>query len=102
MQHITNASIQLIPIGLDRHPYAWVDEAIEVIEQSGLSYTVGPFGTVVEGSYQQVSGLIEDINLYLFGKQCPEWVLQVQWHIRSRNDVTVEEKTKGRRSGNSK
>jgi uncharacterized protein YqgV (UPF0045/DUF77 family) len=98
MTHITNASIQLIPIVQDRHPFEWVDEAIAVIEKSGLPYTVGPFGTSVEGPYQRVAQLIQEINQYLYSKNCAEWVLQVQWHMRSGGDVTVEEKTKGRGS----
>lgn len=31
---IVNASIQLLPIVQDRHPYEWVDEAIDVIKKS--------------------------------------------------------------------
>lgn len=96
MNHITNATIQIIPIVQDRHPYEWVDEAIAVIEKSGLPYTVGPFGTTVEGHFQHVMQLIQDINHYLNKQNCPEWVLQLQWHIRSGGNVTVEEKTKGR------
>lgn len=27
-QHLINASIQIVPIVQDRHPYEWVDEAL--------------------------------------------------------------------------
>ena len=30
--YIINASIQIVPIVLDKHPYEWVDEAIAVIQ----------------------------------------------------------------------
>jgi uncharacterized protein YqgV (UPF0045/DUF77 family) len=96
MEFITNASLQLIPIVQDRHPFEWVDEVIVMIEKSGLTYQVGAFGTVVEGTYKQVAKLIEGINAYLFKEHCAEWVLNVQWHIRSEASVTVEEKIKGR------
>jgi uncharacterized protein YqgV (UPF0045/DUF77 family) len=95
-QHLTNASLQLIPIVQDRHPYEWVDEVIGLIEKSGLAYTVGPFGTAVEGTYNQINELIHLINQYLHRNNCAEWVLNVQWHIRCTGDVTVAEKTKGR------
>jgi uncharacterized protein YqgV (UPF0045/DUF77 family) len=98
-QKLTNASIQLIPIVEDRHPYEWVDEVIALIDKSGLMYKVGPFGTVVEGTYDQINDLIQSINTYLYRQNCTEWVLNVQWHIRSGGDVTVEEKTKGRERG---
>ena len=47
--YIINASLQVLPIVKDKHPYEWVDEAIEVIKQSKIKYEVGPFATVVEG-----------------------------------------------------
>ena len=42
-QHTINASIQIVPIVQDRHPYLWVDEAIAIIQQSGIKHEVGPF-----------------------------------------------------------
>ncbi|HSK14140.1 MAG TPA: thiamine-binding protein [Phnomibacter sp.] len=89
---ITNASIQLVPIVQDRHPYEWIDEVIPLIGKSGLKYSVGPFGTAVEGTYRQVSALIDTINEYLNHRQCPEWLLNIQWQMRADGDVTMEEK----------
>ena len=45
--YIISASIQVIPIVIDKHPYRWVDEAISVIEQSGVEYQIGPFATIL-------------------------------------------------------
>lgn len=90
--HIINASIQIIPVVMDRHPYEWVDEAIAVIQQSGIQYEVGPFATVVEGTYDQVMKVIHDINEYLQNGNCPEWITNVQIQIRSREDMTALEK----------
>jgi uncharacterized protein YqgV (UPF0045/DUF77 family) len=95
--NISNASIQLIPIVQDRHPYEWVDEVIDLISRNGVKYTVGPFGTAIEGTYAEIKALIEDINQYLQERNCAEWVLNVQWHMRAGGDVTVDEKTLGRR-----
>ena len=90
--HIINASIQIVPIVEDKHPYEWVDEAIAVIQQSGVKYQVGPFSTVVEGTYQEVIQVIHDINEYLYQKGCEEWISNLQIQIRSGRDVTSEEK----------
>ncbi len=95
-QHLTNASLQVVPIVQDRHPYEWVDEAIALIANSGLSYTVGAFGTSVEGTYEEIRKLVDDINRDLFSKGCAEWLLNVQWQIRSSGNVTEEEKVRGR------
>lgn len=92
-QHIINASIQLIPIVQDRHPYEWVDEAIEVIKSSGIKYEVGAFATVVEGTYEEVINVINKINDHLQKRNCPEWIANVQIQIRSNGDITGNEKT---------
>lgn len=92
-QHIINASLQIIPVVQDRHPYEWVDEAIAVIQQSSVKYEVGPFATVVEGSYDQVLTVINSINDYLQQKGCAEWILNAQIQIRANGDITGEEKT---------
>ena len=90
--YIINASIQIVPIVRDKHPYEWVDEAIAVIQQSGIKYDVGPFATVLEGTYGEVMKVVHDVNEYLYSKSCNEWISNVQIQIRSSGDITGEEK----------
>jgi uncharacterized protein (TIGR00106 family) len=92
-QHIINVSIQIVPIVQDRHPYEWVDEAIEIIKKSGIKYEVGPFATVVEGTYDNVMSVVNNINDYLLEKNCTEWIANVQIQIRSNGDITSGDKT---------
>ncbi|HTE23228.1 thiamine-binding protein [Flavitalea sp.] len=92
-QYIINASLQIIPVVEDRHPYLWVDEAISIIEDSGISYDVGPFATVLEGTYDQVMKVINDVNEFLLSKGCSEWISNIQIQIRSGGDITGDEKT---------
>ena len=61
-RYIVNASIQILPIVQDRHPYEWVDEAIAIIQNAGIKYEIGPFATVVEGKYEEVMNLINAIR----------------------------------------
>ena len=91
--YIVNASLQVLPVATSKHPYEWVDEAIAIIKQSGIKCEVGPFTTVVEGTYEQVMKAISDINEYLYTKECNEWILGIQLQIRSGGDITGEEKT---------
>ena len=91
--YIVNASIQILPIVKDKHPYEWVDEAIAVIQQSGIKYEVGPFATVLEGTYDEVMKAIHSVNEYLYSKDCSEWISNVQVQIRSGGDITADEKT---------
>ena len=90
--YIISASIQVIPIVIDKHPYRWVDEAISVIEQSGVEYQIGPFATILEGKYDAVMKVIHAVNEYLFSKNCLEWITNVQIQIRSGSDITSKEK----------
>jgi len=90
---IVNASIQIIPVVQDRHPYQWVDEAIAVIQQSGIKHEVGPFATVIEGKYTEVMQVIDSINEYLHSRGCHEWICNAQVQIRSGGDITGDEKT---------
>ncbi|MEJ7682871.1 MAG: thiamine-binding protein [Segetibacter sp.] len=90
--YIVNASIQILPIVQDKHPYEWVDEAISVIQQSGIKYEVGPFATVVEGTYEEVMNVVHSVNEHLFQQQCNEWIASVQFNIRSNSDITANEK----------
>ena len=92
-QFIINASIQIVPIVLDKHPYEWVDEAIAIIQQSGIKYEVGAFATVLEGKYEEVMKVIGDVNEYLYQKGCTEWISNLQIQIRSNGDITSLEKT---------
>ena len=92
-QFIINASIQIIPVVTDKHPYKWVDEAIAIIQQSSVKHEVGPFATVIEGTYDEVMKLIHDVNEYLYNRGCSEWITNLQIQIRSNGDITGEEKT---------
>jgi uncharacterized protein (TIGR00106 family) len=93
-QFIVNASIQVVPIVQDKHPYEWVDEAIAVIQQSGIKYEVGPFATVIEGTYAEVMAVINSVNEYLYSRACNEWIVNAQIQLRSKSDITAGEKVK--------
>ena len=90
---IISASIQIVPIVQDKHPYEWVDEAIAIIGASGIKYEVGPFATVLEGKYNDVLKVIHDVNEYLYKKGCSEWITNLQIQFRSKGDITSLEKT---------
>jgi uncharacterized protein (TIGR00106 family) len=89
---IVNASIQILPIVQDRHPYEWVDEAILVIQKAGIKYNIGPFATVVEGTYAEVMAVVNAVNEHLISTGCSEWIASVQINMRSNNDITANEK----------
>ena len=54
MTKTVNIALQVLPTSATIHPYLLVDKAIEVIAASGLKYTVCPFETVMEGTYEEI------------------------------------------------
>jgi uncharacterized protein (TIGR00106 family) len=90
--YIVNASIQVIPVVTNKHPYEWVDEAISVIQRSGIKYEVGAFATLLEGNYDDVMKVIHDVNEQLLIRNCSEWITNIQVQIRSNHDITAVEK----------
>jgi uncharacterized protein YqgV (UPF0045/DUF77 family) len=50
------------PAGTRDHPYAHIDAAIAVIEQSGVPYEVEPLGTSVEGDPDRLWPLLRRVH----------------------------------------
>ena len=91
--HTVNASLQLLPIVQDRHPYEWVDDAIAIILASGIAHEVGPFATVLEGNYDEVMAVFAAVNEHLQSRGCAEWIVNFQLQVRSDGPITGDEKT---------
>jgi uncharacterized protein YqgV (UPF0045/DUF77 family) len=70
-----------------------VGEAIAVIQQSGIKCEVGPFATVLEGTYHEVMQVIRQVNEHLVQRGCAEWITNLQIQIRSASSITGDEKT---------
>lgn len=88
-----NAAIQLLPFPDDDSKIALIDQAIELIEKSGLNYQVCPFETVVEGSTEAVYALIQKIQENCLSAGCNELLLNIKIHAANR-DLEYQEKLK--------
>ena len=71
------AQIQFIPLE-SQNSMELVDDAIAIIQMSGLTYEVGPFGTSVEGPSSLVHATIQKL---LASHTATEFLLQVQYHV---------------------
>jgi uncharacterized protein (TIGR00106 family) len=60
------AAFSVIPIGAGTSTSAEVAKVIKLIDSSGLPYKVNPMGTVVEGDWKSVMGLIEKCHHLVF------------------------------------
>ena len=87
-----SAQIQFIPLHATE-PMVEVDVAIALIQDSGLTYEVGPFGTSVEGPKIQVKSLIDQL---LSLTTCEEFLLNVQYHVGENRLSNMEKVAKFR------
>lgn len=88
-------SIQIIPKtpkGKDSIPF--VDEAIAIIEQSGVKYQVGPLETTMEGELSQLFSVIEKMNHRMHELACPSVISQIKVYSREDQQASMQELTK--------
>ena len=56
---LVNLAFQVIPATKDVHPYTIVDEAIKVVQQSGVKYVVSPMETTMEGELDELLEIVK-------------------------------------------
>ncbi|SNT34025.1 uncharacterized protein, MTH1187 family [Bacillus sp. OK838] len=69
-------SIQIIPKGENVIPM--VDEAIKIIDESGVKYEVHPLETTMEGELSELFAVIEKINVRMIELGSPNVISQVK------------------------
>lgn len=83
-------SIQIIPKtpnNEDVIPY--VDEAIKIIQDSGLPYRVGPLETTIQGDMNECLILIQKLNDLMVELEVPSTISQVKfYHVPE--GITIE------------
>ncbi len=94
MSNQINLALQVLPLGIPKaEAYRMVDVAIACIEDSGLRYEVCPFETVVEGDYEEVMQLVEDIQTACKKAGATELLINMKLQRNFVKDVTIDEKT---------
>ena len=88
-----NLGIQIVPKSKTQEAYALVDKAIEIIQASGVKYEVTPFETVMEGPEKQLMEIAHQAQEAVLEAGADEILVYYRMQIRSRQDVTMEEKT---------
>ncbi|PTJ93624.1 hypothetical protein BU020_07130 [Staphylococcus simulans] len=89
----TLMSIQVLPKtpnGEDVIPY--VDEAISIIEQSGLKFRVSPLETTVQSTMSECLILIQNINDRMVEIEVPSVISQVKFYYVPTG-ITMEDLT---------
>ncbi|HAR3711407.1 TPA: thiamine-binding protein, partial [Staphylococcus aureus] len=67
----------------------YVDEAIKLIDESGLHFRVGPLETTVQGNMNECLILIQSLNERMVELECPSIISQVKfYHVP--DGITIE------------
>ncbi len=87
-----NLGIQIVPIAEAKSCYAIIDECIGLIRQSGITYQVTAFETILEGKYREIMHLVDQLYQLALTKS-DELVINIRLHAKSGSDVFSTDKT---------
>lgn len=94
MNYNINLAIQVLPLGIPKdEAYRIIDTAIALVQQSGLKYQVCPFETVIEGPYDKVMQLVNDMQDACYSAGAKELLVNMKLHRSVEKDMAIEHKT---------
>lgn len=93
MKNIINLGIQIVPKSKLIDSYWLVDQAIEVIQKSGVKHVVTPFETVMEGTQDELLEIAREAQQAVLDAGADEVLVYYRMQIRKDKDVSIEDKT---------
>lgn len=91
--HSINLGLQIVPKSKTIDTYSLVDEAIRVIQESGVPYVVTPFETVMEGPQEKLMAIAKEAQDAVLAAGADEVLVYYRLQVRKDSDVTMQEKT---------
>ena len=91
-----NVAIQVLPaVQGDEEVVRVVDEVIDYIKSTGVTYYVGPCETAMEGDYEQLMEIVKNCQLVSIKAGAPSVSAYVKIGYRPNGEVlSIEKKTK--------
>ena len=87
-----NLALQVLPQAEGKNSYDLVDVAIKLIEESGLTYQVCPFETVIEGKFDELMALVRRIHQELESNGKEKLMTYMKLQTVFQQDVTIQDK----------
>ncbi|KOH43531.1 thiamine-binding protein [Sunxiuqinia dokdonensis] len=87
-----NLALQVLPQAEGKNSYDLVDVAIKLIEDSGLTYQVCPFETVIEGKFDELMALVRRIHQELEKNGTEKLMTYMKLQTVFQQDVTIQDK----------
>ena len=57
------AEFSVVPIGKGESVSQYVAECMKIVDASGIAYKINPMGTVLEGDYDEVMGIVRKCHM---------------------------------------
>lgn len=92
LNHIVNVAVQVLPMAAGLDTYLVVDQAINVIKESGVLYRVTPFETVMEGPYDELMKVVKDVQFVCYKEGASQVLCYVKIQSKANSDVTIMDK----------
>jgi uncharacterized protein (TIGR00106 family) len=92
MKRKVNLAIQVLPQSDVKHPYAIVDRAIAVIQESGVVYKVCPFETVMEGDFDRLMEIVKKVYETCHQEGAKSMMTYIKIQSKQDEDVLIEDK----------
>jgi len=86
------ADICLIPIGVGTSLSSYVKVAYKELCKSGLPCTLGPYGTVIEGEYDDVTAAIKNAMAAVHKEGAPRITMTIKMGSRTDKDQSAQDK----------
>lgn len=87
-----NLALQVLPQAEGKNSYDLVDQAIQVIAESGLTYKVCPFETVIEEKYDELMDLVKRVHEVLEENGTEKLMTYIKIQTVFQQDVTIDDK----------
>lgn len=88
---ISNVGLQILPFSKDKDTYELVDEAIKVIQESGVKYEVTALETILEGELDELLDVVKKTVYATVEAGADEIAAEVKIHFRPQG-TSIEEK----------
>ena len=86
------ANICLVPIGVGVSLSPYIRVAYETLKKSGLKCTLGAYGTIIEGEYDEVSKAIKSAMEAVHAEGVPRITMTIKMGSRTDKEQTAGDK----------
>lgn len=90
--HDVNVAFQMIPRAEGKDIYSIVDEAIKVVQESGVKYEVCPFETVMEGDLDDLLDIVKRAQEACVKAGASDVFTNIKIQYSAHRSVTIDEK----------